>query len=35
MEVPVVGDREAVHAETLDPLDQIGDSVGSVEERVL
>src|SRR5262249_41081888 len=35
VQVGVIGDRERVHAERLDPVQQIGDPVGAVEERVL
>src|SRR5207244_322431 len=35
VQVAVVGDRERVHPERLDPLEQVGDPVGAVEERVL
>src|SRR5689334_1848101 len=35
MEIAVVGDGERIHAERLDPLEQVRDPVGAVEERVL
>ena len=34
MHVAVVGDRQAVHAEPLDVIDELGDPVRAVEERV-
>src|SRR5438094_9205741 len=35
VQVAVVGDGERVHAERLNPVEQFGDPVGAVEERVL
>src|SRR5881628_370587 len=35
VQVAVVGDRERVHAQRLDPVEQVGDPVGAVEEGVL
>src|SRR5437879_8126364 len=35
VQVTVVGDRERVHAQRLDPVEQFGDPVGAVEEGVL
>src|SRR5213592_1592024 len=35
VQVAVVGDGEGVHAQRLDPIEQFGDPVGAVEERVL
>src|SRR2546426_9191937 len=35
VQVTVVGDRERVHAQRLDPIEQVGDPVGAVEEGVL
>src|SRR4029077_17410812 len=35
VEVAVVGEGERVHAQRLDPVEQFGDPVGAVEERVL
>src|SRR2546426_762326 len=35
VQVAVVGDRERVHAQRLDPVEQFGDPVGAVEEGVL
>jgi Kef-type K+ transport system membrane component KefB len=31
----MVGDRERIHTQRLDPIEQIGDPIGAVEERVL
>src|SRR5206468_11519493 len=31
----MIGDGERIHAERLHPIEQIGDAVGAVEERVL
>src|SRR2546428_5996844 len=35
VQVAVIGDRQRVHAERLHPIEQVGDAVGAVEERVL
>ena len=35
VKIAVVGHRQAVHAQFGDPADQVGNPVGSVEERVL
>src|SRR5216117_268554 len=35
VQVAVIGDGERIHAERLHPIEQIGDAVGAVEERVL
>src|SRR3989441_6009012 len=35
VEVAVVGDGERIHTQRLDPIEQIGDPIGAVEERVL
>jgi Kef-type K+ transport system membrane component KefB len=35
MQVAVVGERERIHSQRLDPIEQFGDPVGAVEERIL
>jgi Kef-type K+ transport system membrane component KefB len=35
VEVAVVGERQRIHAQRLDPIEQIRDPIGAVEERVL
>src|SRR5207247_22414 len=35
VQVAVIGDGQRIHAERLHPIEQVGDAVGAVEERVL